>query len=77
LKFFIHYGTFGIQRISGHDELIGSDINLLHRLLKNSVTETTGVRAYALYTDAAIQMLAVGDLVETMAPASRGLRASG
>jgi hypothetical protein len=68
LKFFIHYGTFGIQHISGHDELIGSDINLLHRLLKNSVTEKTGVRAYALYTDAAIQMLAVGDAIETMAP---------
>lgn len=31
LKFFVHYGTFGIQRISDHDELVGSDINLLHR----------------------------------------------
>ena len=38
LKFFIHYGTFGIQRISDYDELVGSDIILLHRLLKNSVT---------------------------------------
>ena len=66
LKFFIHYGAFGIQRISNHSELVGSDINLVHRLLKNSVTETTGFRAYALYTDAAIRMLDVGDLVETM-----------
>ena len=68
LKFFIHYGTFGIQRISDHNELVGSDINLLHRLLKNSVTEATGYRAYALYTDAAIRMLEVGDLVESMTP---------
>jgi len=68
LKFFIHYGTFGIQRISNHNELVGSDINLVHRLLKNSVTEMTGFRAYALYTDAAIRMLEVGELAETMTP---------
>ncbi len=68
LKFFIHFGTFGIQRISDHDELVGSDINLLHRLLKNSVTETTGVRAYALYTEAAMQQLDVEGLSEAMAP---------
>jgi hypothetical protein len=66
LKFFIHYGTFGIQRISNYTELVGSDINLLHRLLKNTVTEATGIKAYALYTDAAIRMLDVGELVETM-----------
>ena len=47
LKFFIHYGTFGFQRISDFDELVGNDINLLHRLLKNSVTEETGFQAYA------------------------------
>jgi hypothetical protein len=66
LKFFIHYGTFGIQRISDHNELVGSDINLLHRLLKNRVTEATGFRAYALYTEAAIRQLEVEDLGETM-----------
>jgi hypothetical protein len=68
LKFFIHYGTFGLQRISDHDELVGSDINLLHRLLKNSVTEATGVRAYALYTEAALGQLDVEGLAEAMAP---------
>jgi hypothetical protein len=68
LKFFIHFGSFGIQQISNYSELVGSDINLLHRLLKNNVTETTGFRAYALYTDPAIQMLGAGDLVETMTP---------
>jgi uncharacterized protein YndB with AHSA1/START domain len=68
LKFFVHYGTFGIQRISDHDELVGSDINLLHRLLKNSVTEKTGVRAYALFTQAAIQQLGVEDIVDDMTP---------
>lgn len=67
LKFFIHYGTFGIQRISDvHDELVGSDINLLHRLLKNNVTEKTGIKAYALYTEAAIKQLEADDLIEGM-----------
>lgn len=68
LKFFIHFGTFGIQRISDHDELVGSDINLLHRLLKNRVIEATGFGAYALYTDAAIRRLGIEDLRETMTP---------
>ncbi len=68
LKFFIHFGTFGIQQISNLDELVGSDINLLHRLLKNTFTEKTGFRAYALYTDAAIQQLDVQDLAEAMTP---------
>lgn len=62
LKFFIHYGTFGIQRISDYDELVGSDINLLHRLLKNNITEEAGFQAYALYTVAAIQQLDVEDV---------------
>lgn len=68
LKFFIHYGTFGIQRISDHDELVGSDINLLHRLLKNSVGEKTGFQGYALLTEAAIQQLAINGLEDTMVP---------
>jgi hypothetical protein len=68
LKFFVHYGTFGIQRISDHDELVGSDVNLIHRLLKNSVTQATGFRAYALYTEAAIRQLDVKDLAETLTP---------
>jgi hypothetical protein len=70
LKFFIHYGSFGIQRISDHDELVGSDVNLLHRLLKNSVTEKTGFTGYGLYTEAAIQQLGVEDVAESMTPHS-------
>jgi hypothetical protein len=66
LKFFIHYGTFGIQHISDHAELVGSDVNLVHRLLKNSVTEKTGVRAYTLYTEAAIGRFGIEGLVDGM-----------
>ncbi|MES0361964.1 MAG: DUF2652 domain-containing protein [Anaerolineales bacterium] len=68
LKFFVHYGTFGIQRITDHDELVGTDINLLHRLLKNSVTEATGFGAYALYTDATMHQLGIEEFEEMLTP---------
>lgn len=68
LKFFVHYGEFGIQRLSAHDELVGSDVNLIHRLLKNHVTEQTGFRAYALFTDAAIRSMGLDDACEIMTP---------
>lgn len=61
LKFLLHHGAFGIQRLGGHDELVGSDVIVIHRLLKNRVVEATGVRAYALYTDAAIAFLGLDD----------------
>jgi hypothetical protein len=61
LKFFLHYGEFRVQKLGGHDELVGSDVNLIHRLLKNSVSETTGLRAYTLFTEAAIGRLGLGE----------------
>ncbi len=66
LKFFVHYGEFGRQRLSAHDELVGSDVNLIHRLLKNRVTEATGFRAYMLITDRAIQKMALQDASDGM-----------
>ncbi len=51
-----------------HDELVGSDVNLIHRLLKNGVTQATGFRAYALYTEAAIRQLDVSGIAETLTP---------
>ncbi|HVY50119.1 MAG TPA: DUF2652 domain-containing protein [Devosia sp.] len=57
LKFFVHHGAFAVQKLDAHDELVGSDVNLLHRLLKNHVTETLGLRAYTLYTEPALRKL--------------------
>jgi uncharacterized protein YndB with AHSA1/START domain len=68
LKFFVHFGTFAIQRIDDHDELVGNDVNLIHRLLKNNITEKMGFNAYTLYTGAAVQRLGIEDMGETMAP---------
>jgi uncharacterized protein YndB with AHSA1/START domain len=66
LKFFFHYGSFAIQHIGDHDELVGSDVNLVHRLLKNRVREETGFKAYSLYTDAAIQQLHLEEISASM-----------
>jgi uncharacterized protein YndB with AHSA1/START domain len=68
MKFFIHYGTFAIQHIGRHDELVGSDVNLIHRLLKNRVHEMTGFRAYTLCTDAAVRQLGLEEMTDTMQP---------
>jgi hypothetical protein len=50
LKFMTHRGDYILQRVMGQAELLGSDVNLVHRLLKNHVAEATGWHAYALFT---------------------------
>ena len=50
LKFVVHHGDFIIQDIGKVRELVGSDVNLIHRLLKNHVSEATGWRAYIMFT---------------------------
>jgi hypothetical protein len=59
LKFFVHHGDFIVQHVSGIRELVGSDVNMIHRLMKNHVTENTGWTAYILFTNRAIQNLGV------------------
>lgn len=66
LKFFVHYGEFAVQKLDAHEELVGSDVNLLHRLLKNHVTEATGLKAYTLYSAAAIERLGLAEDVPHM-----------
>ncbi len=68
LKFFVHHGVFGIQAIGGHDELVGSDVNLLHRLLKNRIIEVTGIRAYTVYSAAAVSALGLEEMTGAMQP---------
>jgi len=46
LKFVVHAGEFDTQRIAGRRELIGPEIVVAHRLLKNNVP----LREYALMT---------------------------
>ena len=64
LKFFVHHGRFALQRVGETDQLVGADVNLVHRLLKNSVTADTGVAAYLVVTEAAVGALGLGDILE-------------
>jgi uncharacterized protein YndB with AHSA1/START domain len=57
LKFIVHHGRFGRQRIARREELSGPDVILVHRLLKNRVAEVIGHAGYVLYTDAVLQAM--------------------
>lgn len=51
LKFVLHHGDFVMQQVAGIRDLLGTDVNLIHRLLKNGVSESTGWKGYALFTE--------------------------
>jgi hypothetical protein len=51
LKFVAHHGTFLEQILAGRHSLLGPDIILVHRLLKNHVKEETGLNGYAFLTE--------------------------
>jgi hypothetical protein len=57
LKFIIHAGSFVVQQLPNRTHVAGPAVILAHRLLKNRVTEQTGLRGYALMTDAALELL--------------------
>jgi len=67
LKFVAHVGPVVRQQMAGLDELIGRDVIVAHRLLKNTVSERTGATAYALLTDACTTAMALD-------PAALGMR---
>jgi len=66
LKFVSHHGEFIKHKMAGREELAGRDVIVIHRLLKNTVNERFGGRAYALYTDGCIRAMGID-------PAAQGL----
>jgi len=56
LKFVAHHGMAVRQKVAGRQELLGADVIVAHRLLKNSVVERLGMPAYALITQACIDV---------------------
>lgn len=53
LKFVLHYGSYVKRLMAGTPDLVGTDVTIVHRLLKNSVSRSTGWNAYTLLSDAA------------------------
>jgi uncharacterized protein YndB with AHSA1/START domain len=64
LKFIVHHGEYVVQNVADRRELAGSDVILLHRLLKNEVPQQTGIASYALYTGAAVDALDLAEFSE-------------
>ena len=57
LKFILHHGDYILQQVRGIREMVGSDVNLIHRLSKNHVSATTGWRAYLMITEPCLDHL--------------------
>ena len=68
LKFVVHYGDAIVQKIAGRQELLGQDVIVVHRLLKNEVVHELGMNAYALISQACIDAAGLD-------PAALGMRA--
>jgi len=59
LKFITHHGEYILQNVSGRNKPLGSSVNLIHRLLKNKVSEHTGWRGYAMLTQESLEKMDV------------------
>jgi hypothetical protein len=57
LKFVVHHGTILRQVVAGSEELLGADVILVHRLLKNDVVASTGIEAYALFSQQCVDAM--------------------
>ena len=59
LKFIAHHGSIVRHRIAGREELVGSDVIVAHRMLKNHVVERLEMHAYALFSSACVAAMGV------------------
>lgn len=66
LKFVTHSGRFVLNTVAGSEELTGTDVVIVHRLLKNSVSEQLGVAGYSLLTQSCVDELGLDPVVLEM-----------
>ena len=57
LKFVVHHGTILRQQVAGGEELVGTDVIVAHRLLKNDVVAFTGIEAYAILSQQCVDAM--------------------
>ena len=65
LKIFVHYGDYMLQQLAEREELVGSDVILAHRMMKNQVIEQTDIQAYGLFTEKAAESLELEHSAQT------------
>jgi hypothetical protein len=68
LKFVVHHGTAILHKVAGRQELVGSDVIVVHRLLKNDVVEKLEMSAYALFTQQCIDVTDLAPAALRMQP---------
>lgn len=62
LKMVLHRGQAVRQTVGSHTELLGPAVNVVHRLLKNTVQQRLGYRPYLFLTDAAAAALGLAEV---------------
>ena len=70
LKMVVHYGEYAIQKLRDREELLGADVIVPHRMLKNHVIEKTGIESYALFSEAAAEAANLSQLAYPLVPHS-------
>jgi predicted aspartyl protease len=68
LKFFVHFGSYLTQKLGSFTELVGNDVNLVHRLAKNRIKDETGFKAYAAFTQSVLDALGLADFQNSLTP---------
>jgi len=68
LKMVIHFGEYAVQKLGDREELLGADVIVPHRMLKNHVIEETGIECYALFSEAATEALNLNELAYPLVP---------
>src|SRR5215207_2523394 len=62
LKFVVHHGEFVISDMGVQKELQGSDVIVVHRLLKNTVDETFNTKSYAFLSETAASAMKIEEI---------------
>ena len=68
LKFFVHFGSYTTQKLGAFTELLGNDVNLVHRLAKHHIKEQTGFKAYAAFTQSVMEVLGLTEFQNSLTP---------
>ena len=68
LKMCTHYGEYLVQKLGDREELLGADVIVPHRMLKNHVIEKTGIQSYSLFSDVAAQKLNLLEYCDRVVP---------
>lgn len=59
LKIMAHHGQFDEMVVGPVKDISGADVILVHRMSKTDVKEATGIRSYALFSDAAVAAMGI------------------